>query len=196
MIKRIIPPITLPLEGKPEVCPIQDNLAPFFQALDGLEPCGPLEVDAAIMEAVASLDTLPGSSAGAREGVIRNPLCHLGRPLSQEEVLTGVLPDLTRRIVAAVQPTRVILFGSAARGCMNPESDLDVLVIVQDGRDQNQASKDLYRCLRGLGFPVDALVICESDLLLNGSASWIVYRNALAEGKELYRDQSQGGSMP
>jgi hypothetical protein len=82
-----------------------------------------------------------GSPAGVRSGVERNPLCHLGRPLSQEEVLTGVLPDLTRRIVAAVQPTRVILFGSAAREEMNPDSDLDVLVIVADGRDQNQAAE-------------------------------------------------------
>jgi hypothetical protein len=47
---------------------------------------------------------------------------------------------------------------------MGPDSDLDVLVIVADSVDQNQASKDLYRCFRGLGFAVDALVVGESDL--------------------------------
>jgi len=119
-------------------------------------------------------------------GVGRRP-CRLSRPLSQEAVFAEVLPDLTRRIVEAVHPVRVILFGSAARGQMGPDSDLDVLVVVSDDADQNQASKDIYRSLRGLGFATDALVVGESDLALHGQDPWLVYRSALAEGKELYQ---------
>ena len=40
--------------------------------------------------------------------------------------------ELVRRIVEAVHPQRVILFGSAARGEMGPNSDLDVLVMRND----------------------------------------------------------------
>jgi predicted nucleotidyltransferase len=98
-----------------------------------------------------------------------------------------VLPDLTQRITEAVQPLRVILFGSVARGEMGPHSDLDVLVVVADGVDQNQASKAIYRSLRGFGFPTDALVIGESDLVLHGQEPWLVYQRILAEGRELYR---------
>jgi predicted nucleotidyltransferase len=101
------------------------------------------------------------------------------------------VPDLTRRIVAAVRPVRVILFGSAARGEMGPHSDLDVLVVVADGVDQNQASKDVYRSLRGLGFAADALVVGEGDLALHGDDPWLVYHRALVEGKELYRAEAQ-----
>lgn len=108
------------------------------------------------------------------------------RPLSQEAVFAEVVPDMTRRIVEAVHPVRVILFGSAARGQMGPDSDLDVLVVMPDDADPNQVSKDIYRSLRGLGFATDALVIGESDLSLHGDDPWLVYRSALAEGKELY----------
>jgi predicted nucleotidyltransferase len=123
---------------------------------------------------------------GAKVGGERRHPNHRVRPISQEAVFAEVVPDMTRRIVDAVHPVRVILFGSAARGQMGPDSDLDVLVVVSDDADQNQVSKDIYRSLRGLGFATDALVIGESDLSLHGDDPWLVYRKVLAEGKELY----------
>jgi predicted nucleotidyltransferase len=39
------------------------------------------------------------------------------------------LQEITRRIVAAANPVKVILFGSQARGTAHPGSDLDLLVI-------------------------------------------------------------------
>lgn len=123
---------------------------------------------------------------GSKAGGERHHPNHRARPISQEAVLAEIVPDMTRRIVDAVHPVRVILFGSAARGQMGPDSDLDVLVVVLDDADQNQVSKDIYRSLRGLGFATDALVIGESDLSLHGDDPWLVYRNALVEGKELY----------
>ena len=42
-----------------------------------------------------------------------------------------LLQEVTRRIVASVQPRRVLLFGSAARGRMNKDSDLDMLVVMR-----------------------------------------------------------------
>ena len=46
---------------------------------------------------------------------------------------TRLLEELVQRIVEAVHPLRIILFGSAARGEMGPNSDLDVLVVMPDG---------------------------------------------------------------
>ena len=40
----------------------------------------------------------------------------------------AVLEEIVRRIVEVAQPERVILFGSAARGEMGPDSDVDLLV--------------------------------------------------------------------
>jgi predicted nucleotidyltransferase len=132
----------------------------------------------------ASLPVVAPMAAGTGSERLRP-----ARPLTQEAVLAEIVPDMTRRIVEAVHPVRVILFGSAARGQMGPDSDLDVLVVIPDEADPNQASKAIYRSLRGLGFATDALVIGESDLSLHGEDPWLVYRNALAEGRELYHVQ-------
>ncbi len=42
--------------------------------------------------------------------------------------------DLLDRVVAYFHPCRVILFGSRARGEAGPDSDFDLLVIVDDER--------------------------------------------------------------
>jgi predicted nucleotidyltransferase len=43
-----------------------------------------------------------------------------------------VPPELLDPVVAFFQPRRVILFGSVARGEAGPDSDIDLLVIVDD----------------------------------------------------------------
>jgi predicted nucleotidyltransferase len=42
------------------------------------------------------------------------------------------LNEILRRLVAAYQPERIYLFGSAARGEARPDSDYDLLVVVPD----------------------------------------------------------------
>jgi predicted nucleotidyltransferase len=39
------------------------------------------------------------------------------------------LADIVRRVVEAAHPDKIVLFGSAARGEMGPDSDIDLLVI-------------------------------------------------------------------
>jgi uncharacterized protein len=43
-----------------------------------------------------------------------------------------VLDEIVRRIVKAAKPEKIIMFGSAARGEMGPDSDLDILVVSAD----------------------------------------------------------------
>lgn len=97
-----------------------------------------------------------------------------------------IVPELTRRIVALAHPLRIILFGSAARGEMGPDSDLDVLVVMPKDASHKETLDTLYRELR-IGFATDLLVITEGGLTEHGDKPWMVYREALREGKELYR---------
>ena len=43
-----------------------------------------------------------------------------------------IVADIVRRVVEAAQPDKIILFGSAARGEMGPNSDIDFLVIKRE----------------------------------------------------------------
>jgi predicted nucleotidyltransferase len=102
------------------------------------------------------------------------------------EVPTEVLDELVRRLVAAVQPTRIILFGSAARGEMHEDSDLDVLVVVPDDRPHRATWNQAYKSLSRLGYPKDILVVSESILDQYAGSPGLIYAQVIQEGREIY----------
>ena len=97
-----------------------------------------------------------------------------------------IVSELVRRIVETVHPLRIILFGSAANGEMNANSDLDVLVIMPDGVHRRRTAQAIYRNLRGLGFAKDVIVATQSDIREYGQNPSLVLCPALRQGKELY----------
>ena len=96
------------------------------------------------------------------------------------------IDELVRRIVEAVHPRRIVLFGSAARGEMGPNSDLDVLVIMPDGTHRRKTAQEIYRRMWGFGFAKDIVVVTESDVQEYGMNPYMIIKNALEEGRELY----------
>jgi predicted nucleotidyltransferase len=69
------------------------------------------------------------------------------------------LDEALRRLVTAYEPERVYLFGSAARGDTNENSDFDLMIIVpDDAQPERRRSRLGYRALRGTGTAADILV--------------------------------------
>jgi uncharacterized protein len=97
-----------------------------------------------------------------------------------------VVETVTKRVVEAVNPLRIILFGSAARGEMKPDSDLDILVVMTEGIHRRKTTQAIYQQLIGLTTPVDVVVATEKDLRLHGDNFSLVYYFALRDGKEIY----------
>ncbi|KAA0227132.1 nucleotidyltransferase domain-containing protein [bacterium] len=97
-----------------------------------------------------------------------------------------LLEDLVRRIVEVAHPQRIILFGSAAREEMGPNSDLDVLVIVPDGTSKKESTQKIYMNMLGFGFAKDIIVATMGDIVKHASNPYLVYKQALKEGKVLY----------
>jgi uncharacterized protein len=98
-----------------------------------------------------------------------------------------LLDRLVAKVVERVQPRRIILFGSAARGQLGPHSDLDLLVVMPDGVHRRRTAQSIYRALDGLGIPKDVVVVTESDVRQFSGEPSVVILPALREGKELYR---------
>ncbi len=97
-----------------------------------------------------------------------------------------VITELVRRITEVANPLRIILFGSAAREEMQPDSDLDVLVVVPDGQHRGKTVAKIYRNLIGFGIPVDVVAATEADLENHAHNFSTVYYPALKEGKQIY----------
>ena len=100
--------------------------------------------------------------------------------------ILSCLHVVSQENVEAVHPLRIILFGSAARGDMGPNSDLDVLVVMPDGTHRRRTAQSLYRQITGLGVPFDILVATPADLEKHRDNIGLVYRTVLREGKEVY----------
>lgn len=105
---------------------------------------------------------------------------------TETAVTQEMLDDIVRRIVDVVQPCRILLFGSGARGALGPHSDLDILVVMPDGTHRRRTAQRLYRSLFGMGIPKDIVVVTESDVKNYGANPSLVIAPALEEGRELY----------
>ena len=74
-------------------------------------------------------------------------------------VQEGVLAEISQRLVASLDPERIILFGSQAKGNADPESDIDLFVIVSDSYlSPARRSAEARRYLRGLSVAIDIIV--------------------------------------
>jgi len=100
--------------------------------------------------------------------------------------LTEQLDKLVQRIVDAVHPLRIILFGSAARGEIGPDSDIDVLVVMPDGTHRRKTAQYLYGVISGVKVPYDIVVATPSDLEKHRDNIGLIYYAILKEGKMLY----------
>ena len=96
------------------------------------------------------------------------------------------LRELVERIVKAVHPLRVVLFGSTARGEVGPESDVDVLVVMPEGAHRLNTAQAVYRNLAGVKVAVDVVVATEGDMRDYKDSPGLIYREALRDGRVLY----------
>lgn len=97
------------------------------------------------------------------------------------------LPEVIRRIVEVAQPERIILFGSAARNELGPNSDLDLLVIKGGQFDRGELVNELYSQLYGVGVPVDLIIVTPQEVERYHDTHALVIKPALREGREVYR---------
>ncbi|MBM3892413.1 MAG: nucleotidyltransferase domain-containing protein [Verrucomicrobia bacterium] len=96
------------------------------------------------------------------------------------------LREAVRRLVEAAHPRRIILFGSHARGDAREDSDVDLMLIEDDVKDQAAESVRLRRVLKGLILPVDLLPVSRCDFDYWRDTPGNVFFEAATEGKVVY----------
>ena len=100
-----------------------------------------------------------------------------------------VLDEIIRRVVEVAHPDKIILFGSAARGEMGPNSDIDLLVIKSGDYHRGRLAGDIYMDFLNLPAArpgVDIVVVKPEDVERYRKSCALVIRPALEEGKVVY----------
>jgi uncharacterized protein len=108
------------------------------------------------------------------------------RRLSTRPEVNRWLPVIKRRIVRRLQPERIVLFGSQARGSAGPDSDLDILVVVPEGTDRRAALIAARVALSDIPLPKDVFVTTPSEAKRFGGIVGTILQPALAEGTTIY----------
>jgi uncharacterized protein len=93
---------------------------------------------------------------------------------------------LTRVVVEAAHPRRLIMFGSHARGDAHEDSDVDIMVVEDHPADRLMEMVRLNRLLRGLDIALDLLVVSEEKFNHWRDTPGNVYFEASSEGRVLY----------
>ena len=91
---------------------------------------------------------------------------------------------------AAGSTARVILFGSAARGELTRDSDLDFLVIERDVENRVAEAVRLRDAVGRIGWPVDVIVMDEYLAERRAKVRGTMVHHALREGRIVARSDS------
>src|SRR5215208_565206 len=95
------------------------------------------------------------------------------------------IDQVVKQIVEKFKPQKIILFGSYARGDPRPESDVDLLVVIDTPLREVKQSLEIHQHLNVM-FGLDLLVYTPNHLKERADmGDWFV-RDILKEGKVVY----------
>lgn len=79
-------------------------------------------------------------------------------------VTQNIIEEVKRRLVKVYKPSKIYLFGSYAWGTPHEESDLDILVVVDESHERPiKRSFNGYKALWGLGIAKDIIVYTKDE---------------------------------
>lgn len=97
----------------------------------------------------------------------------------------GKIDIAVQKVLSVMNPTKIILFGSAARGEASTNSDID-LIIVLESEDTIEDSIQAKLAMSPIGVPVDILVYTPEEFTKRSVDIHSVVHDAICEGKILY----------
>jgi predicted nucleotidyltransferase len=93
---------------------------------------------------------------------------------------------VAERIAKKFHPEKIILFGSYAYGKPRPESDVDLLVVMETSLRSRQQRLEISRALSPRPFPLDIVICTPQQMEERISSGDPFFREILTRGKVLY----------
>ena len=103
------------------------------------------------------------------------------------QVTDVLLKTIADRIGAEIHPEKIFLFGSHAWGNPQESSDIDLFVVVADSDQPSyRRARRAYRCLRGIGLPVEIVVQTRAEVERSKNVVTSLARKVLEHGRIIY----------
>lgn len=114
----------------------------------------------------------------------------IDKRLETSRITPELIHYIVEKIVNAIDPEKIILFGSYARGDFNKDSDLDLFIIKDGDHDSRMMRRKVDDLLWGREFPVDLWVRKTEDVDWNFRAKNPFYLyHIFKDGKVLYEKE-------
>jgi len=98
------------------------------------------------------------------------------------------IEQIVSTIVSTVEPDKIILFGSYARGDFKKNSDIDILILKKGLKNERNVTNNLYLQFfnKKISVPIDLIAIdYDKYYQLNNDIGYI-YKTIQQEGKVIY----------
>lgn len=105
--------------------------------------------------------------------------------LAETEIGTEIL-EAAHRIANQFRSEKIILFGSYARGTAGPDSDADLLVIMNVLGSKRSQAVQIDLALLGIQIPTDLVVVTPDEVDLYRDCEGTLIYSAVREGMVLY----------
>ncbi len=114
-------------------------------------------------------------------------MIEMDKKLATREITPELIDYIVQKIVNAIDPEKIILFGSYARGDYSENSDLDLFIIKDGDHDSRLMRRKVAELLWGREFGVDLFVRKTEEVEWNFRAKNPFYiHHIFKHGKILY----------
>src|SRR5712691_6183044 len=93
---------------------------------------------------------------------------------------------LANNIAREFRPEKIILFGSHARGDARPDSDVDLMVIMNSGEHPSRTAAEITYRVHPRSYPLDLIVRSPKTIRARLQMNDWFLRDVMREGRVLY----------
>jgi predicted nucleotidyltransferase len=99
-----------------------------------------------------------------------------------------IMKEIVSLITSKISPERIVLFGSYARGESTKHSDIDILILVKNLKNERQVTSLLYKELlnNNISVPIDFIAADYDKYNLLKDKIGYIYKTIDQEGQVLY----------
>ena len=102
-------------------------------------------------------------------------------------VTNSLLAGIVQRIVKRFRVEKIVLFGSYAKGAPNPDSDVDLLVVMESKEPMSQRIRRVTEVAKVRFLPMDILVRTPAEIDERLAKGDFFIAEILNQGKVLYQ---------